>query len=265
MLPESTCADRENSLRGVPAALGRWSGLIALALLVGSGEAAIFVRLDGAPGDSVDADHQGWIDVHGVQQSHGPPGSRVFSHGGFLLMRKRLDKSSPKLAEAAIQSSSFPELEMEFARSEGVSSRFFHVSLRDVSVFNYRAEAGADGPSEETVILLFDWAEWTYVEADTAGRPLATHKAYWDFVRNVGGSETEKLGFVVPATHAPGEGLRIEWEAEAGRAYELLGTTDLSQPFQPVQSISPGAAGTRTLELPSTGSFGFYYLTELPE
>jgi hypothetical protein len=44
-----------------------------------------------------------------------------------------------------------------------------------------------------------------------------------------------------------------------------MGATDLGQAFQPVQDIVAESGGRRTFQLPTTGSFGFYYLTELPE
>lgn len=237
---------------------------VALASVVGSAEAAIFLRVDGVPGEATDPDHPGWIELQSVQQSLGAQGPAGSSAWGSVLVNKRPDKASPKLAEAAASGRVLAGMELEFTRMEGGQLRFFRVTMRDVSVTTFRSESRVEGESFELVALLFQWVEWTYLETDGEGRSLVNHKAYWDFVRNVGGGGTEKLGFVVEATQTTDGGLELEWEAEEGRTYRLMGATDLGQAFEPVQDILAESGGRRTFQLPTTGSFGFYYLTELP-
>lgn len=247
---------------------GCWFGaLLALTLLAGNAEAAIFMRLDGVPGGSLDADHEGWIEVERIQHSLAPPlvGIEGPAANGLMAITKSLDKSSPKLAQATASGTTFPVMEVEFTRTEGGSQVFFHIRLQNVFVYFFRAEGRTDEVSSEIVAFFFEGLEWTYVEADTSGRPLVNHKMYWDYLRGEGGVETDKVGFVVQATQTAGEGLQLEWEAEEGRTYRLMRATDLGQGFEPVQDVLAETGGKRTLQLPATGSFGFYYLTELPE
>jgi type VI secretion system secreted protein Hcp len=245
-----------------------WNGrslfglLVFLAFNPGPAEAAIFMRLEGVLGESTEAGHQGWIELSSFYQHNAAVEGGIVGSG---QLTKRMDKSSPKLAEGLALGRVFPELELEVARTEGETRRLFRLVLRNVEIFSYRMWGAGESPGTEHVAFLFEWAEWTYVEMDGSGRPLANHKAQWDFLRNAGGSGTERVGFVVRATQSPGEVPRLEWEAEEGRVYHLMGAMNLNEPFQLVQEIPPGNPGMRSLEMPSVNRFGFYYLTEHPE
>lgn len=249
-----------------------WSGCFSFRLLVSvligfhlgtsvtQGE--IFMRVDGVVGGSNDKNHEGWIVVEHVQQSHVATGMPEVPLSAIVAVRKQLDQSSPKLAEAATRGHVFAEVELEFIRTERETHRYFNLKLQNVSVLSHRVDVKSTNDSFEYVVFLFERIDWAYVERHDSGKPLANHKAYWDLVRNVGDSETERLAFVVRATQSPGAGLRMEWMAEEGRTYELRATSDLGGTFEPVQEIPPGDPGKRTLDLPTTKPFSFYYLTE---
>lgn len=239
---------------------------MVVVLLESALHAAIFMRLDGVPGDSRDKDHAGWIEVESIQHSLAPPGLSISgpAANGLMAVTKSLDKASPALARGMALNTTFPEMELEFTREEEESLRFFHVKLKNVVIHYFRSEGHSDATSYELVSFLFEGLEWTYVEADSANRPLVNHKFFWDYLRGAGGTETEKVGFVVQATQSPGEGLQLKWQADAGRVYRLMGTADLGQPFQPIQDIPAGDSGNRTLVLPAVQSLQFFYLTELP-
>ena len=242
-----------------------FAALVLYATMAVSADAAIFLRIDGVPGESDDPDHPGWIELHSVHHGLSPQSLRGSSLQGHLLANKRPDNASPRLAEAVASGRIFPEAVLEFTRMEGGRLRYFQVTLHDVSAAHFWSDLRVEGVSVELVTLFFNRVEWTYLETDGEGRSLANHKMHWDFVRNVGGGETEKLGFVVEAAQTAEEGLQLEWKAEAGRTYRLMRATDLGQAFEPIQDIVAETGGRRTFQLPATGSFEFYYLTELPE
>ena len=238
--------------------------ILSIGLVVGTcptlGE--IFMRIDGVDGSSNAMDHESWIVVEHIGQSHIATGIAETSISAIVGVRKHIDAASPKLAEAAVNGQVFPEVDFEFTRSEGAFHRYFHVKLQNVSVLNHRVDVQSSGQSYEYASLLFEQIEWTYTERHTNDQPLANHKAYWDLIRNVGGWETERLAFVVRAKQSPDEGLRMEWMAEEGRTYELRATSDLGGTFESIQEIPPGEPGKRTLDLPTSKPFTFYYLTE---
>lgn len=242
-----------------------FAALAVFATMAASADASIFLRIDGVPGESDDPDHPGWIELHSVHHGLSAQGLTGSPVQGHLLTNKRPDKASPKLAEAVASGRIFPEAVLEFTRMEGGQLRYFQVTLYDVSTARFWSELRVEGTSVELITFYFERMEWTYLETDGEGRSLANHKMHWDFVRNVGGGETEKLGFVVEAVQTAEEGLQLEWEAEEGRTYRLMRATDLGQAFEPVQDIFAETGGRRTFQLPATGSFEFYYLTELPE
>ena len=75
---------------------------------------AIYVKFDGVDGESVDRDHKGWINLLSFSQGQYLPGSspgdgasRTASTFKKMILRKKLDKASPKLAEAVCRGRSF--------------------------------------------------------------------------------------------------------------------------------------------------------------
>jgi len=228
-----------------------------------STHAALFLRIEGIPGEATDPDHEDWINLLGFSQPiQSPVISTKSPATADFQVRKELDKSSPKLAEALAKGMIIPEVELEYGHRGDSFLRFYHVVLRNVLIHRYEVDSVEGAQPVESLGFDFEKAEWTYLEVDATGKPLGSHQAYWDFVRNEGGSGTERLGFAAKAVYTPGEPLRIRWQAEDGRAYQVLRTTRLGDSFQPYQDIEAGGAGERFIDLPVGGRFEFFILRE---
>ena len=57
--------------------------------------------------------------------------------------------------------------------------------------------------------------------------------------------------------------LQLTWTGGAGRIYQIHFTADLGQPFQLMQSFIASGDGGAQIPLPTTGSKGFYRLSEI--
>ena len=63
----------------------------------------------------------------------------------------------------------------------------------------------------------------------------------------------------------PGGQLSIKWSSETGTSYQLLSTTDLSQPFAPFSAvISSGGTNSSYTTTTPVGTSGFYRIVEVP-
>ncbi|MCL2165229.1 MAG: type VI secretion system tube protein Hcp [Oscillospiraceae bacterium] len=119
-----------------------------------------FLKVDGAPGESMDDMHKDWIEIlsyhHGVLQ---PASTTTSSSGGATAERanftsfsitKLVDKSSPKLFEASFTGRHIKEVVIEVCRSGGNKEKFMEIKMEQVLICSYDHDGGgrADFPVE---------------------------------------------------------------------------------------------------------------------
>jgi len=161
----------------------------------------MFLYLNGITGESIDEQHDDWIDVlsysHGISQpgadsiTSGISRSAMRSeHQGFTIA-KYLDKSSPKLALYCCSGTHIPEVILELCYATGDKLRFMEYTLSDVIVSSVSpsgsVESGEARPLEE-VSFSYSRIEWKYTEMDPGtGKAKGNVEAEWDLTTNTGG------------------------------------------------------------------------------
>jgi type VI secretion system secreted protein Hcp len=159
----------------------------------------VFIKIDGAPGESTDDKHKDWIEVQsysmGVTQSGGGSASDAGAQSGgradfsdFSFM-SALTKASPKLAYFCANGTPIKNIVVELCRATGDKSKYMEYKFTDcmVSSVQQSGSQGSDTPSENTSFR-FSKVEWSYTEYDkkTKGKK-GDVKQFWDRGINKGG------------------------------------------------------------------------------
>ena len=156
----------------------------------GSGDGAaaaaveMFLRIEGIEGESTDKAHAREIDVQSytlgatrgeATTTRTRSGSVTFSD--FTIV-KRMDKSSPKLLEAAATGKNHTAAVLSVRRA-GEAQDFLRYTLRDVTVTSYQASGASDTPTEQ-VSLNFGLVEVEYAATGRDGSRGEVVKASWN-------------------------------------------------------------------------------------
>jgi type VI secretion system secreted protein Hcp len=254
-------------MRPALARLLRAAGTVLLLAGAMSAHAAFdaFLKIEGVDGESTDSTHTAWIEIDSFQSgmvviSNQPPAQ--FSP---LLLRKRIDKSSPLLAKACASGQHIAQVKLNLVRTTPKRVRFYQVSMQDVLVSSMSA-SGTTGDSalpEAVEFLATSWS-WSYTEFENDGRPLQDLSFQWDLAQNAGDLT------VTPAMRASGAQSRdgqftLSFPAKPGIGYRILGAADLAGDFTEVQQLEPAInGGDVVVTLPPFGQHRFFIVEELP-
>jgi len=114
-----------------------------------------FLRVDGAPGESMDSNHKDWIEIlsyhHGVLQpvsySASTAGGAAAERANFttFTITKQVDKSSPKLFEASFTGRHIKEIVIEVCRAGGDKQKFMEIKMEQVLISSYDHDGGGAG------------------------------------------------------------------------------------------------------------------------
>jgi len=117
-----------------------------------------FLKVDGIPGESKDAQHTDWIEItnfnHGVNQ---PYSTTVSSAGGATAERanfttfnitKLVDKASVKLFEACFTGKHINEVVIEVFRAGGNKEKYLDIKMEKVLIANFNQGGGDEFPVE---------------------------------------------------------------------------------------------------------------------
>lgn len=124
-------------------------GLGLLAAHMGPANAAIemFLRLEGVPGDSQDAQYAGWSVVKSFAFGHAVTsgaGAAGFKPAQFI---KELGRTAPVLAGFAATGARIKTATLDY-RNSSATFAFFRVILHDVSVRSYEVSGGTNNNLE---------------------------------------------------------------------------------------------------------------------
>ncbi|MCA8918927.1 MAG: type VI secretion system tube protein Hcp [Planctomycetes bacterium] len=140
----------------------------------------VFVKIDGMPGSSSDANHGDWCDVRGFNHGMEYPfdmrenkGRGEPVHGACSIV-KEIDKASPKIYEALAKKKKVNKVELEFWRdhpTEGGSEKYFTIELEDCRIVQARpymptgGSAGAEDAMShmEEVGFAYRKIGWTFL------------------------------------------------------------------------------------------------------
>ncbi|MFN3231849.1 MAG: Hcp family type VI secretion system effector [Alphaproteobacteria bacterium] len=110
----------------------------------------------GAPSAAGDKDHDKWIDLQSMSAGMSKPGAAAAAGpggtgAGKVTIRKHVDKSSPKLAEACANGQVFDSVELSGASKDGKRA-YLKYKLTNVMVTSYSVSnphGSGDVPTEE--------------------------------------------------------------------------------------------------------------------
>ncbi|HVY89210.1 MAG TPA: type VI secretion system tube protein Hcp [Hyphomonadaceae bacterium] len=177
---------------------------IALAA-VGAANADVFMKVDGAPGDTNARGFEGQILLNGATMNVSnvvlpdPDGGASVTHQlsvGSMFLTKTPDRSSPKLMMAAVQGKPLGSVEITFTaparpgQPQTVDSKWI-LEGAEVRSFNANPDVNVVGGQAETIELSFTSMRYQYFAKDAKGQRTGS---------------MEEVKFMVPADQVfPGD------------------------------------------------------------
>ncbi len=151
---------------------------------------AAYIKFDGIDGEAQDEGHKKWSDLESFSQVIRKPGSGTGStrrRGDVICedisLKKELDKSSPKLAEAVCKGRVFPKVEIDVTASYTNEGRvtYYRYELKNCQVVDYTV--GGSGQAEEVpsedISINFEEIKVTYTENDKDGKSKGNVEYSW--------------------------------------------------------------------------------------
>ena len=142
---------------------------------------AAFAKYEGIDGESVDANHDKWIDVLSIDWGAHKPGGGATGQSRRrgaatvedMMLTMEYEKAAPKLQEKCLMGEVIPKLEIDLTSTYGgARATYLHVELKNVMVTSYQINAsGNDEAGPPTVVVgnNFEEMKVTYTEYDDAG------------------------------------------------------------------------------------------------
>jgi type VI secretion system secreted protein Hcp len=151
---------------------------------------AMYIQIDGIPGESTDSDHKDWIDLTSTSLSvHRPvPGAhagvtRAQGAADFdpISISKSVDKSSVKLMEAVAKGTSFKVVKIDLTTSYGGDKRvpYMKYELKDALVTSYSLSGGGEGAPSEHFMINFSEIKGTYTQYGKDGKSKGNVEMTW--------------------------------------------------------------------------------------
>lgn len=244
--------------------LGWLAGALLAAAVPRTAPAPIFMKYEDIKGESLDAAHRGWIDVESFSFSLERAGAAGSKHLP-LVIRKPVDKASPKLLEAATRNRVLSRMEMEFIRPASGGLRFYHYVLDSIRILDFRQGIAAGGAvAVDNLSLDFQGFGWTYVEFDPNELPALDHILVWNVARGKTSVSSELAGRLkVRRFRQTSSGdFELEWLGDAGKRYAIRQADQVDGPYLPWLHVQPEANGLQTVKVPSDQSRRFFQVVQ---
>jgi type VI secretion system secreted protein Hcp len=156
-----------------------------------------FLKIEGVDGESTDEKHAGWIEIVrfgiGVRQevsatasSSGGASAERTDFSNFRI-RKRLDKSSPKLALACAAGTHIKKIVVELCRAGTDKQPYMVYTMKNCIINRVTTTSGDDvgGFPAETIRINFGRIEYRYIQINRKnGVPMGNVAGGWDLQRN---------------------------------------------------------------------------------
>ncbi|HTK02735.1 MAG TPA: type VI secretion system tube protein Hcp [Bordetella sp.] len=154
----------------------------------------IFMKIDGANGESKDANHKDWSDVLSFSWGATQPGN--MSSGGGLGAGKasfndlhvvaRIDKAAPAVMKHCASGKHLSMVQLSMCKAGGTQIEYSKITLEDVLVSS--VQLSGDGGSESGVIINFAFQaakvkQQYWEQTDQGGKGAETLVA-WDIKQN---------------------------------------------------------------------------------
>ena len=153
-----------------------------------------YIKIEGIPGEALDAEHKGCIEITGYGFGmHQSTSATASSSGGASSGRaslsdftftKSLDKASCKIIEAVCAGKHLSRVVLTLHRAGGDKLKYFEIMLEEVIISNYSQNANEGVPSE-TVSLNYGRIKTTYTQQSRAdGSGAGNVSGGWDRIDN---------------------------------------------------------------------------------
>ncbi|SDK16282.1 type VI secretion system secreted protein Hcp [Pseudomonas delhiensis] len=153
----------------------------------------MFMRVEGATGESKDSNHKGWTDVVSFTWGAVQPGNMGVGGGGGagkvhfddLLINAQIDKSTPALLKYCASGKHIPKVEVSVCKAGGSQVEYTRIILEEVLVTGVKY-TGADTGDLVSMLYSFQAAKVTqqYWEQTEQGSKGAESSAAWDIKQN---------------------------------------------------------------------------------
>lgn len=160
--------------------------------------ADMFLKVEGADGESEDKAQKNWIEVLSWSWGESQTGSAGKGGGSGVgkvdmqdfAFTKYLDKSSPKLMFFCASGKHIPKVEFLARKAGGEQQKYMTVKFEDVLVSSYNTSnsSGSGSLPVESITLNFSKIEMEYFQQDSKGKTASAGKVHWDLRQNVGGN-----------------------------------------------------------------------------
>ena len=159
-----------------------------------------FCKIDGVTGPSTAKGHEGWIEIlrfeHELSQATtarsaagAGPTERV--NIADFIIRKALDKTSPKLYLLCCQGAVIPKVTVELARAVGTQETYMQWVFSDVVISSVNPSGGGSADDDEgeafpceNVSFNASAVDWSYTPFKKDGSKDAAVMAGWDLTIN---------------------------------------------------------------------------------
>lgn len=153
----------------------------------------MFMKVDGASGESKDSNHTGWTDIVSFSWGASQPGNMGVGGGGGtgkvcfndLHVKALIDKSTPALLKHCATGKHLPKVELSVCKAGSGQMEYAKITLEDVLVTNVQY-TGADDSDTVGILYAFQAAKvkQQYWEQTVQGGKGAESCSGWDIKQN---------------------------------------------------------------------------------
>jgi type VI secretion system secreted protein Hcp len=156
----------------------------------------VYLQIDGIKGESMDADHPGWIEVTSAQWGVTQPRSATASTAGghtaercehkTIALTKLADLASPMLMQTCSMGKTLPKAKLEFMRADGDGKpiKYYEVELENVIIANMDQVVHEGTILHDSFALRFSKVKWKYTQQKIGGGASGNTAGGWDLACN---------------------------------------------------------------------------------
>lgn len=152
-------------------------------------EGAMYLHLEGIPGESKSSRHAGWIEVQSVSMAvqRAPAATPKFDP---LQLTKLVDKASPNLFLHLAQGRTIPNAVLEVYRQNRTTTRLLQFKLTDVIISSFQQSGNTSAEIEEKVEMAYKTINFIYTQQASDLSALRDISVSWDLAANSGSGGT---------------------------------------------------------------------------